>query len=58
MKSFWELVREPNFGFYLAVAFLIAGYDLAYGTKIVGALFLALIFGSVAVNLWLTRGKG
>ncbi|MCD6414344.1 MAG: hypothetical protein J7L23_01805 [Candidatus Diapherotrites archaeon] len=57
MKSFWTLVREPKFGLFLAMAFLISGYDLAYGSKLIGAIFLALIFGSIAINLWMTRGK-
>ena len=57
MKSFWELTQDWNFAMALTIAFLIAGMDLAYGTKILGALMLVIIMGSIAINIWKTRGK-
>ena len=57
MKSFAELVREPNFGIGLAVAFLLAGWNLAYGSWLIGFLFLVLIMGSIGINVWKTRKK-
>ena len=55
MKSFGELVREPNFAISLAIAFLLAGWDLAYGSKILGGVFMLLIMGSILANVWATR---
>jgi hypothetical protein len=57
MKSFWELVQDWNFAMALTMAFLIAGFDLAYGTKILGASFLLIIMGAIALNLWKTGRK-
>jgi len=56
-KSFVELVREPNFAIALAIAFLLAGWDLAYGSKILGGIMMVLIMGSILANVWKTRGK-
>ena len=55
MKTFNELVREPGFAIALAVAFLLAGYNIAYGSWWIGVIFLILIMGSIALNVWKTR---
>ena len=57
MKSFAELVRDPNFAIALAAAFLLAGWNLAYGSFWVGLLFMVLIMGSIALNVYKTRKK-
>lgn len=57
MKSFGELVHDWNFAMMLAIAFLIAGMDLAYGTKIIGAVFVILLMSLIALNIWKTRKK-
>ncbi|MCD4739767.1 hypothetical protein K8R43_01095 [archaeon] len=57
MKSFFEMINDWNFALALIAAFLIAGYDLAYGTKIIGTIFLFLIMGAIALNIWKTRKK-
>ncbi|MFC2174699.1 hypothetical protein ACFLQ2_02405 [archaeon] len=55
MKSFTELVRDPNFTIALAAAFILAGWNLAYGSWWIGVVFLVLIMGSIALNVWKTR---
>ena len=57
MKTFKELVREPGFAISLAIAFLLAGYNIAYGSWWMGFIFLVLIMGSIALNVWKTRKK-
>ncbi len=57
MKTFKELVREPQFAIALAVAFLLAGYNIAYGSWWVGFIFLLLIMGSIALNIWASKKK-
>ena len=55
MKSFKQLLREPNFAIALAAAFIIAGWDLAYGSWWIGAGFVVLLMGTIALNVWKTR---
>ena len=55
MKTFRELVGEPGFAISLAIAFLLAGYNLAYGSWWIGFIFFILIMGSIALNIWKTR---
>jgi len=55
MKSFSQLVREPGFALGLAAAFLIAGWNLAYGAWWIGVLFMVLLMGTIALNVWKTR---
>jgi len=55
VKSFWQLLHEPGFALMMAFALLMIGWDLAYGTKVLGfalALILAVV---IAVNVWRTR---
>lgn len=55
MKSFKQLLREPNFAIALAAAFIIAGWDLAYGSWWIGAIFVVLLMTAIALNVWKTR---
>jgi membrane protein implicated in regulation of membrane protease activity len=57
MKSFKELLREPQFAIALAAAFIIAGWDLAYGSWWIGAIFLVLLMLSIGLNVWKTRKR-
>lgn len=52
MKSISELVKDPGFAVSLAFAFMIAGWNLAYGSWIIGVIFLVLIMGSIFLNAW------
>ena len=56
-KTFKQLIKEPNFAIALAVAFLLAGWNLQYGSWWVGVSFLALIMGAIAFNVYHTRNK-
>ncbi|MBN3037662.1 MAG: hypothetical protein JW834_04430 [Candidatus Diapherotrites archaeon] len=55
MKSFKELVREPRFAIMLAFAFLLAGWDLAYGSGVLGAVMVILLMAAIAANVWKTK---
>lgn len=55
MKSFFEMVHDWQFAMMLTVAFMISGFDLAYGTKIIGAVFLIILMSLIALNIWKTR---
>ena len=57
MKTFFELLREPGFGLALAVAFILAGWNLAYGSWVMGMILMALIMGPIGLNLWFTVYK-
>ncbi|MCK4328096.1 MAG: hypothetical protein KAW41_06565 [Candidatus Diapherotrites archaeon] len=55
MKSVSQLAHEPGFALALAAAFILAGWNLAYGSWWIGAIFLVLIMGSIGLNVWKTR---
>ncbi len=54
-KSFKQLLKDPNFAIALAIAFLLAGWNIQYGSWWVGAIFVILIMGAIILNVWKTR---
>lgn len=57
MKSFFEMMHEWNFVLALALAFILAGWNIMYGVKWLGVFLVVLIMGLIALNIWKTRGK-
>jgi protein-S-isoprenylcysteine O-methyltransferase Ste14 len=55
VKSFWQLLNDPMFSLGLAVSLVLVGWNLAYGSWVLGAIFTVLIFGAIAANVWKTR---
>ena len=55
MKSFWQMLHEPGFTLMMAFALLMIGWDLAYGTKVLGFAFMLILAVVIAVNVWRTR---
>ncbi len=54
-KSFWQLLKDPKFSLAFAFALIIIGWDLAYGSKVLGYIFSFLLAVVIALNLWKNR---
>ena len=57
MKSVFELAKDWKFAMMLAFAFLLAGWNLAYGSKVIGYIFFILLVVPIALNIYFTKIK-